>query len=91
MANIHYAGLILNMIRGAIRDRNIRQAGNEIRIDQPQENHIYGIQQVRIRLEGDPQIYRMIIAPADAPIRVGPVSIDQHFLEPIAQFKGEQA
>lgn len=80
-----FTGLALSIIRGAIRRRNERPEafGIALEIDQMQENHIFGIYQARIKIEGDDNIYRLILAPIDAPIRVGPVAIDQHFLEPM--------
>lgn len=49
-----------------------------------QANGAYGIHQAALRLEGDPTVYRMIVAPADAPICVNGQPIDNHFLEPLA-------
>jgi hypothetical protein len=51
--------------------------------DQHQANGAYGVHQVRCRLPNDPTTYRIIIAPADAPIFIGKVPVDQHFIEPI--------
>jgi hypothetical protein len=85
MEKQHFAGLAISLIRGAIKRRNdLPEAyGCKIEIDQLQENHIYGIHQARIKIEGDDNIYRLILAPLDAPLRVGPCEIDQHFLNPM--------
>jgi hypothetical protein len=54
-----------------------------IEADQLQSNGLYCVHQMRVRLPGDPQRYRVIIAPADAPITIGGVPADQHFSEPL--------
>lgn len=54
-------------------------------IDQHQANGLWCIHQLRVRLPGDPQLYRVIIAPAEAPIFIGKTPADEHFSDPIAQ------
>lgn len=71
-----YPGAIASSI---VRLLNLQGA----RADQHQANGAYGVHQVRVRLPGDPTIYRVIVAPADAPLQVGQLPIDQHFIEPI--------
>lgn len=78
----HYTGVILAGIARAVNaDRTA-----EATIDQRQQNAAYGIHQARVTIDGDPRPYRLILAPADAPIglphsgdRIAP--IDQHFAE----------
>tara|TARA_R100001530_G_scaffold110040_1_gene77389 strand:+ start:358 stop:654 length:297 start_codon:yes stop_codon:yes gene_type:complete len=55
----------------------------DITTDQHQSNGAYGIHQARVRINDDGTAYRLIIAPADAPITVNGVDIDQHFNEDI--------
>ena len=56
---------------------------------QHQQNGAYGAHQLAVymvspdSLEG--QIYRVIVAPADAPISIGGVPADQHFSEPLSR------
>lgn len=57
---------------------------SKITVEGHQANGTYGIHQSTLRLEGDPTIYRMIVAPADAPICVNGQPIDNHFLETLA-------
>lgn len=73
-----YPSIVTSIIRNAM---NITGA----HADQEQANGTWGVRQLRVRLKDDPNTYRVIIAPADAPIRIGNVSADQHFLEPITQ------
>lgn len=58
-------------------------------VDQGQHNGLYGVCQLRARLKGDPTAYRIIIAPADAPIRIGDVDVDSHFNEPLVAMDGD--
>ena len=53
--------------------------------DQHQANGLYGVHQLRVRLPGDPTVYRVLIAPADAPISIGGVAADHHFSEPLVE------
>ena len=53
------------------------------RCDQHQSNGSFCIHQLRTQLPGDPTIYRIVIAPADAPLHIGNIPIDAHFAEPI--------
>jgi hypothetical protein len=82
----HFTGFILSRIRDAVRKANAEHPGDEITIDSTQQNGSYGIYQARVRLAGDPTVYRLILAPADAPIMVdhgGPTPIRNHFIEPL--------
>jgi exoribonuclease R len=73
---LHYTGMIAGLIKRAWP----AQWGT---IDQHQQNAMYGVHQMRVRLPDDPVVYRMILAPADAPIFVGKIPADSHFLESI--------
>jgi hypothetical protein len=41
---------------------------DRITIDNHQSNGAFCVHQARVRLQGDPTVYRLIIAPANAPI-----------------------
>lgn len=62
--------------------------------DQHQSNGTWGIHQFRVRRVGDPTIYRVIVAPEDAPIFVGSapngLAIDKHFIEPLLEGVADQ-
>lgn len=61
-----FPGFILSRLADWARrdsDENER-----ITIDNHQGNGVYGVHQARVRLKGDPTVYRLIIAPANAPI-----------------------
>ena len=51
--------------------------------DQHQSNGLFAIHQLRVRRPGDKTVYRIIVAPADAPIQIGSVLADEHFKKPI--------
>jgi len=72
-----YPGFIASLIGRAIPTLA------DVTVDQHQANGCWGVHQVRARLAGDSTTYRVIIAPADAPIFVGKTPVDKHFLEPI--------
>ncbi len=63
--------------------------GKEFTVDQFQSNHAYSVHQLRVRIAGDATPYRVIIAPADAPVFIGCCPADQHFLEPLATVESE--
>lgn len=72
----HYTSLILYRIRQMIR-------GGEISIDNHQQNAGDGVHQCRVRLEGDSAVYRMILAPADAPITLYGRPVGEAFAKPL--------
>jgi hypothetical protein len=75
-----YPGFIASLISRALP----MQA--EAAVDQHQANGMWGVHQLRVRLQGDPTTYRVLICPDNAPIHVGRDSttpIDKHFLERI--------
>jgi hypothetical protein len=73
-----YPGYIVSQIK---RTLGLAVAASDIMIDQHQSNGLFGIHQARARIKGDPTVYRIIVAPADAPIFCGKVHADQHFTE----------
>lgn len=75
MTQPHYSGLLANAIRRALIEF----------VDQRQANATYGVHQLRVRLPDDPTVYRVLIAPSDAPIMIGGVGVDAHFAEPIEE------
>lgn len=79
---LHYTGLLARSLRHAFGKTF---GGTGAVLDQPQSNALYGVHQMRARLNNDPNTYRIIIAPVDAPISIGGVAVDQHFLEPITE------
>ena len=52
-------------------------------IDNHQSNGSHGVHQARVILSGDPTTYRMLIAPADAPITINGQPIGEHFAKPL--------
>lgn len=64
--------------------RSLRHAdGQKVGIDNTQQNGLYGVYQSRVRLEGDPNTYRLILAPADAPIEMNGRPIGEAFGLPL--------
>lgn len=74
----HYTGLLASVIRRLVND-----SPAPVVIDQHQQNGMWGVHQMRGKLPADPTTYRIIIAPANAPISVSGIPIDDHFKEPI--------
>lgn len=54
-----------------------------ITIDNHQANGAHGVHQARARLSGDPTVYRIIVAPADAPITIGGRAVADYFPQPL--------
>lgn len=52
-------------------------------IDGHQSNGSYGVHQARVTLRSDPTVYRLIVAPADAPITINGRPIGEHFAKPL--------
>jgi hypothetical protein len=81
----HFAGLIITQIRNAVKlDLKVSGYADVLMIDQLQQNAVWGVQMGRVRLAGDPRTYRLILAPAEAPVMIGKVAADQYFNEPLA-------
>lgn len=54
-----------------------------ITIDNHQGNGAHGVHQARVRLAGDPTVYRVLVMPADAPIQIGGRAIADYFPRPL--------
>jgi hypothetical protein len=72
----HFTGLILSSLRRFTR-------GSEVTIDNTQTNGLWGVYQARIRLAGDENTYRLILAPENAPLEIGGQPIGDHFHFPL--------
>lgn len=72
-----YPGYIIDTIRKAIT-RNVPMA-----ISNHQANGCYGIHQCKVKVKDDPTVYRLIVAPADAPITINGRPIGDHFAQPL--------
>lgn len=79
----HFTGHIAAVIRGEINAVTKAAGGDGVTIDRMQQNGTYGVQQARVTLTGDPLTYRLIIAPADAPITINGRPIGRHFAKPL--------
>jgi hypothetical protein len=77
-----FTGFILTKIVNWAREDD-RYLSDRVTIDNQQQNGAHGIHQARVRLSGDPTTYRLILAPADAPIKINGHPIGEHFAEPI--------
>lgn len=87
----HYTGLISHALRQLIAGQSIPDAAEGIVADQPQQNAAYGVHQFRVLLPDDANIYRVIIAPADAPIAINGIPADEHFSEPLNRANARSA
>lgn len=85
----HFAGHIMARICAAMRDEG--REGDGIAVSNLQQNSLYGVQQARVMLEGDPVAYRLILAPADAPIEIDGRPIGDHFSKSILFDSGPTA
>lgn len=80
----HYTGMILATLRSALKRENAVAAEvDRVVIDNHQQNGGYGVHQARVRLGNDPTTYRLILAPADAPIEINGRPIGDHFAMPL--------
>lgn len=78
----HFTGLILTHIRNAVKAANAQADSAKsdiVMIDNVQENGVWGVHQARVMLDNDETVYRLILAPADAPIKIGTMDADDHF------------
>lgn len=81
----HFTGLILTQIRNAVKAASTHVDGADvITVDQLQQNAMWGAHMARVRLAGDPRTYRLILAPAEAPVMIDGRPADQYFNEPLA-------
>lgn len=72
----HYCGLLVEALR-----QGLTLAGEACRADQHQANSTFGVHQLRLTYEG--RTYRLLLAPAEAPLVIDQVPADDHFLEPL--------
>lgn len=82
----HFTGMIMHSIRAALNlQNNDMLQVDHIMLDNIQSNSFYGIYQGRVRLHGDDQVYRLILAPADVPIKINTtgVSRETDFAKPL--------
>lgn len=80
----HFAGHLMAKIAAWAREDRAKIAANDaIILTGHQSNGAFGIHQAALRLTGDPVLYRIIIAPADAPLEVNGRPIGDHFAAPL--------
>jgi len=72
----HFAGLVLATMKRAC-------AQHGVAISNRQGNGAHGVYQARVNMDGDPSDYRLILAPADAPITLYGRPIDDAFAAPL--------
>ncbi len=83
---VHYCGMIVSTIRRALVLMNSACGdGNDVTVDNAQANGAHGVHMARVRLKGDPSTYRLILAPADAPISIHGRPIGEHFALPLGE------
>lgn len=82
---VHFAGLVLSrLVRATEHQWATGEAmGNRLTISNRQSNGSHGIYQALLTLEGDPNNYRLILAPANAPITINGRPIGEHFAKPL--------
>lgn len=86
-----YTDLVAAQIRRSLCEGEKIPAADGMNVDQLQANGCYGVKQLRVTLPGDMGVYRVIIAPADAPVFIGKTHADRHFLEPLVPTEKEPA
>lgn len=80
-----YADLVAAQIRKSLLSGDIIHEAIGLQVDQIQQNGMWGIHQMRVTLPNNRGAYRVIVAPANAPIFVGNVSADEHFALPLVE------
>lgn len=87
-----YPGFVASVVRRLInKEPGSWYAGVPMIADEHQGNGAYAVHQIRVRIPGDATEYRVIIAPADAPVAIGGVLADQHFAHPLGKMPTEEA
>lgn len=84
----HFTGFIVSRIRRAVAASNADHSGEEVTLDNVQQNGMWGVYQARVRLAGDATVYRLLLAPANAPIRVQGRDIEDYFAQPLGSEPG---
>lgn len=78
-----YSGFLAAQIRRVLLEGGISPEATGLNVDQFQSNGMYACHQLRVTLPDGMGTYRVIVAPADAPVSIGGVSAEEHFLEPL--------
>lgn len=79
-----YPGEIIAAIRQwARRDQEAGGDERAIMVDGHQSNALHCVHQARATIKGDPTTYRIIVAPADAPIELYGRPIGEAFAQPL--------
>jgi hypothetical protein len=81
MAMTIFPGFILSRLTEWARKDECQT--DRIMIDNHQANGTHGVHQARARLSGDPTVYRIIVAPADAPISIAGRDAADYFAQPL--------
>lgn len=68
----YHTGHIMALLRRAMRD-------SAVVVSPGPQNGLYGVHQALVRLDDDPIDYRLLLAPANAPIFIIGQPIDHHF------------
>ena len=88
-----YPGYILARLSRWAKEHRERTQGadgaNELIIDDHQCNGMHCVHQASVRLQNDPTTYRMIIAPANAPLELYGRPIDEAFGKPLTDWPPE--
>jgi hypothetical protein len=80
--SVHFTGMILHRLAKLLSAEDPADP-NHITIDQAQQNGAFGVHQRRIRLKDDPTVYRLLLAPENAPIWISGLPVDEHFIFPL--------
>ena len=89
MPRMTFQGMIIHRIRTALKaqgescGKSDCGCNGEITIEGHQLNGMDGVHQARVRLSNDPTIYRLILAPADAPLELYGRPIGHAFSKPL--------
>lgn len=81
-----YTGLVATQIRRSLLEGNLIPDANGLQVDQHQQNGAWAVHQLRVTLPDGMGTYRVIVAPADAPVFIGKVHADHHFNEALLAF-----
>jgi hypothetical protein len=78
-----YSGLVAFQIRRCLLEGKLSPDIQSLQVDQMQSNGSFAVHQLRVTLPDGMGTYRVIVAPADAPIFIGKCPADEHFNEPL--------
>jgi hypothetical protein len=82
---MHFSGIIANSIKRLVNGHAPQDGFAGAVASEHQQNALWGIHQLLVRVPNDPTLYRVLIAPADAPIKIASGTADQHFSYPIGK------